>query len=448
MHNAEEYLANQAKLKFAKLRKQIDYVFSQSDFYRSRLQAAGVNDPRDVDSMDAFRALPVIMTKADHRISQADSLARHNHSFGMHLCAPLEEVIHVAATSGTSGDPTFYTFTRQDLQTAQMIFGRLFRMATIRPGDTVLSAFGLSMWLAGVTVIQSLEAYGARPIGVGAEAGIAKILRYIQLTKPRVLMATPSLATQLIERSEEEIGLPVGALGIEVLACAGEPGAGIPAVRQRLMDEYGAMVYDFTGGAWHNGTISCTSERHHGMHYMAEDYCFRYDLIDPQTRQPLPLADGVVGEAIHTALEYQAGPAFRNATGDLLKLHVNECPGCGEFGARIDIVGRVDDLLNIKGVKVYPAALKSVVTEFQPDVSGQIQILLDAPPPRVPPPLNISVELDRQAAAVDQQALAERIRSRISELLKVPTRITLVPFGALERSNLKTKMIIVREPHS
>ncbi|MEL0083519.1 MAG: phenylacetate--CoA ligase family protein, partial [Gammaproteobacteria bacterium] len=120
----------------------------------------------------------------------------------------------------------------------------------------------------------------------------------------------------------------------------------------------------FTGGAWHNGTISCNSEQHHGMHYMAEEYCFRYDLIDPQTRQPLALADGVVGEAIHTALEYQAGPAFRNATGDLLKLHVNECPGCGEFGARIDIVGRVDDLLNIKGVKVYPAALKSVVTEF------------------------------------------------------------------------------------
>ncbi|MEL0083518.1 MAG: phenylacetate--CoA ligase family protein, partial [Gammaproteobacteria bacterium] len=239
MNTAEDYLANQAQLKFAKLRGQIAYVFENSEFYRSRLQAAGVSDPRDVDSMEAFRALPVIMTKADHRSSQADSLARLNHSFGMHLCAPLEEVIHVAATSGTSGDPTFYTFTRKDLQTTQQIFGRLFRMATIRPGDTVLSAFGLSMWLAGVTVIQALEAYGARPIGVGAEAGIAKILRYIQLTRPRVLMATPSLASHLIECSEAEIGMPVGALGIEVLACAGEPGAGIPAVRQRLMDAYG-----------------------------------------------------------------------------------------------------------------------------------------------------------------------------------------------------------------
>ena len=442
---AEEYLANQAELKFAKLRPQIAYVFENSEFFRSRLQAAGVNDPRDVDSMEAFRSLPVIMTKADHRTSQADSLQQQGHSFGMHLCAPLEEVIHVAATSGTSGDPTFYTFTRKDQQITHEVLGRLFRMATIRPGDTVLQAFGLSMWLAGITVVQALEAYGARPVAVGAEAGIAKILRYIQLTRPRVLMATPSLASHLIERSEKEIGVPVGELGIEVLACAGEPGAGIPAVRQRLMDEYGAMLYDFTGGAWHNGTISCNSEQHHGMHYMAEEYCFRYDLIDPQTKQPLALTDGVVGEAIHTALEYQAGPAFRNATGDLLKLQVNECPGCGEFGARIDIVGRVDDLLNIKGVKVYPAALKSVVTEFQPDVSGQIQILLDAPPPRVLPPLKITVELDQHASGIDENGLVTRIQKRISELLKVPTAVTLVPFGALERSNLKTKMIIIKK---
>jgi len=445
---AEEYLANQMEIKFAKLRQQTAYVYENAEFFRSRLQAAGVNDPRDVDSMDAFRGLPVMMTKADHRTSQSDSLQQHGHSFGMHLCAPLDQVIHVAATSGTSGDPTFYTFTRKDQQITHEVLGRLFKMATIQPGDTVLQAFGLSMWLAGVTVVQALEAYGARPIAVGAEAGIAKVLRYIQLTRPRVLMATPSLATHLIERSEKEIGVPVGELGIDVIACAGEPGAGIPAVRQRLMNEYGAMLYDFTGGAWHNGTISCNSEQHHGMHYMAEEYCFRYDLIDPQTKQPLALADGVVGEAIHTALEYQAGPAFRNATGDLLKLQVNECPGCGEFGARIDIVGRVDDLLNIKGVKVYPAALKSVVTEFQPDVSGQIQILLDAPPPRVLPPLNITVELNRQAAGIDEAGLVTRIQKRISELLKVPTAITLVPFGALERSNLKTKMLIIKQADS
>lgn len=442
--DALEYLAIQDEQKFAKLRAQIGYVFNSSDYFRNKLIAAGINDPRDVGSMAAFRALPIMMTKAEHRASQIDSLANQGHSFGMHLCAPLDSVLHVAATSGTSGDPTFYTFTRKDQQITHEVLGRLFRMATIRPGDTVMQAFGLSMWLAGVTVIQALEAYGARPIGVGAEAGMAKILRYIQLTKPRVLMATPSLAMHLIERSEAEIGLPVGALGIEVIACAGEPGAGIPAMRQRLMDEYGAMVYDFTGGAWHNGTISCNSTQHYGMHYMAEDYCFRYDLVDPQTKAPLALADGVVGEAIHTALEYQAGPAFRNATGDLLKLQVNECPGCGEFGARIDIVGRVDDLLNIKGVKVYPAAIKGVVAQFQPDVSGQIQILLDAPPPRVEPPLKLTIELDQSATGIDESGLSQRIQARISELLKVPTAVTMVPFGALERSNLKTKMIVIK----
>jgi hypothetical protein len=71
---------------------------------------------------------------------------------------------------------------------------------------------------------------------------------------------------------------------------------------------------------------------------MAEDYCFRYDLIDPETKAPLELKDGAIGEAIHTALEYEAAPAFRNATGDILKLHVGECPGCGHFGVRMDII--------------------------------------------------------------------------------------------------------------
>jgi len=108
-------------------------------------------------------------------------------------------------------------------------------------------------------------------------------------------------------------------------------------------------------------------------------------LVDPITRAPLELKDGAVGEAIHTALEYQAAPAFRNATGDILRLHVGECPGCGHFGTRMEIIGRADDLLNVKGVKVYPTAIQDVVATFQPHVSGQLRIRLSNPPPRVVP---------------------------------------------------------------
>lgn len=433
-----------AERRWRKLPRQIAYCFEKSSYYRARFLAAGIGDPRDVDSFDTFRALPVLMDKAAHRQSQEASLVEQGHPFGMHLCAALDTVIHVAATSGTTGEPTFYTFTRKDLAITQTVFARLFAKAGIRPGDTVLHAFGLSLWLAGVTIVQALEAYGARPVAVGAEAGVAKILRTARLVRPRVLMGTPSLVGRLIERAPQELGCDVAALGIEVIFCAGEPGLTIASVRERIRAAYGAQVFDATGGAWHNGTVSCDAPDHHGMHYLAEDYCFRYDLVDPVTRRPVPLRDGALGEAIHTALEYEAGPAMRSATGDMVEIRVGECPGCGEFGTRMNIVGRTDDVMNVKGVKIYPEAIRTVVAEFSPDVSGQVQIVLPAPPPRVEPPVPVRVELAQTAAGVDTAALASRIEARVRETLAVRVRVETVPFGSLERSNLKTKLLLVK----
>ncbi len=432
--------------KWAKLRAQIPYVFNNSDYFKERFREAGVNDPRDIRTMDDFRNLPIMMDKTSHRQSQLDSLERYGHPFGMHLCVPKEKIIHVAATSGTTGHPTFYTYTRRDLEITQKVFGNMFDVATIRPSDTVYTAFGLSLWLAGVTFILGLEAYGATPIPVGAEAGPTKILQYLKLTRPRVLMGTPSLLTHLIERAPAEIDCEVADLGIDVLFCSGEPGAGIPAVRERLMSAYGAMIYDVTGGAWHNGTVSCNCRDYHGMHQMGEDYSFRWDLIDPETKKPLPLSNGAIGEVVHTGLEYEAGPAFRYAIGDIIRLHTGECPGCGRSGTRMEILGRTDDILNLKGVKVYPASVKEVISEFQPDISGQVQILLDAPPPRVEPPLQVLVEAGETLGNADREALAKRIEDQVHNVLSIRARIKIVDFGSIGRSSLKTKLLVVLEP--
>ena len=311
-------------------------------------------------------------------------------------------------------------FTRKDLDITYRVLGRMFALAGVRPGDTTFHAFGLSLWLAGITYVQALEAYGARPVALGAEAGVPKILRYIQITRPRALFATPSMVNQLIERCRDEIGVPVGALGVGIIFCSGEPGASQPLFRQRVKDHFGAKVFDATGGAWHNGTITCDSEHSYGMHHVAEDYCFRYDLVDPETKAPLELRDGAIGEAIHTGLEYEAAPAFSNATGDILKLHVGECPGCGHFGVRMEIVGRADDMLAIKGVKVYPAAIQDVVRQFQPHVSGELRIRLDAPPPRVEPPLRLVIEAGETTPAAEWEGACPRHRAAYSRAFDVP----------------------------
>jgi phenylacetate-CoA ligase len=436
-----EYMALLNQRRFMKLKKQIRRCFDNADYYRQRFLDAGIDSPDAIAGFDDFRRLPAFLDKPRHRESQEQSLQRYGHPYGLHLIVPLNEVIHVAATSGTTGHPTFYAFTRKDLDITTAILARSFRAAGIEPGDTVMHAFGLSLWLAGLTFVQALEAYGARPIAVGAEAGVPRILQYIALTRPKVLFATPSLASHLIERAPDEIGRPVGDLGIRIVFCSGEPGAGIAAFRERIREAYGAAVFDSTGGAWHNATISCNAQGYHGMHYMAEDYCFRYDLVDPETRKPLELQDGAVGEAIHTALEYEAAPAFRNATGDIVKLHLGECPGCGAFGARMEIIGRVDDLLNVKGVKVYPASIQDVVSLFQPDVSGQLRIRLDAPPPRVQPPLRLVVEAGPHTSTGDFEHLARAIERRAHELLTVRPEVTIVAFGTFPRSSQKTKLI-------
>ena len=442
-----DYMASLDALRFEKLKTQIRYVFGNGDYYRERFREAGVDHPDAIRTLDDFRRLPPFLDKRRHRESQEQSLERHGHPFGLHLTAPLDQVIHVAATSGTTGHPTFYLFTRKDQAVTNVVLGRMFRVAGIRPGETTLHAFGLSLWLAGITWFQALQAYGARPIGVGAEGGIPKILRTIALTRPTALFATPSLIAQLIERAPAEIGRPVGELGIRTLFCTGEPGVGIAAFRERVTEAYGeAKVFDATGGAWHNGTVSCGGKNYHGMHYMAEDYCFRYDLVDPETREPLPLVDGAVGEAIHTALEYEAAPAFRNATGDIVRLQVGECPQCGHFGSRMEIIGRADDLLNVKGVKVYPASVQDIVVAFQPAVSGQLRIRLDGPPPRVEPPLKVAVEAGEHTPEAAWPDLARRIEQRARDLLALRPQVTILPFGALPRSSQKTKLIEVTPP--
>jgi phenylacetate-CoA ligase len=429
-------------LRIRKLGRQLEYCF-RNEYYGAKMREAGIDDPRAIDTIDAFRALPAFLTKAWHRESQDMSRERYGHPFGMHLCAPIEEVIHVAGTSGTTGLPTFYLFTKKDLDLTYMTIGRLLKMAGVRRGDSILQLFGLSIWVAGTTMIQASEAYGARPIPLGAEAGVTKALQYIDLVKPRVVFGTPSMISHLIDRAPEQLKRPLSQCGIEVVICGGEPGLAIPAYRKRIQDGTGARVIDMTCGAWTNSAADCGGPEHNGLHYLAEDTCFRYDLVDPDTRAPLPLVDGQIGEAVHTALEYEAAPALRYATGDILKLSIGECPHCGQFGSRFNFVGRADDLMNVQGVKVYPTAVKEVVEALSPEVAGPMQVVLDAPPPRVAPPVRLRVEAGVGVSESQWPALAEKIEARVHAALKIRTQAQIVATGSLAVSNLKTKLLVI-----
>ena len=167
-------------------------------------------------------------------------------------------------------------------------------------------------------------------------------------------------------------------LGIDIVCCAGEPGAGIPHVREAIATAFGAKVYDMLGGAHGVMCCSCDAEPYAGMHVLGQDTAITTQLVDQETKEPIPLVEGATGERVKTSLRWQAQPQLRASVGDVYQVHTETC-GCGVEGPRIRVLGRTDDLLIVKGVKLYPAAVKNVVQELVPLASGAFRIVLDAP---------------------------------------------------------------------
>jgi phenylacetate-CoA ligase len=334
----------------------------------------------------------------------------------------------------------FEAFSEHDIKVESEVLARTFWRAGLRPGDYVLHVTGLSMWLAGMVPMRGYEYMGIVGIPVGAESGVARALQFASLVSPKGMFCIPSFAEHMILKAPEVAGIKARELGIQIIMAVGEPGAGIPETRRKLIDGFNAKVYDSTGGIWGFGAISCDSE-YRGMHLVCEDYHY-LDIVHPETKKPVDMSGGGgVGEMVHTALEWEAAPAFRYAYGDIIELTTEPCP-CGMPGMRMKFIGRVDDLLIVKGVNVYPAAIKGVVDSFVPRVTGEMRILLKTPPPRVEPPLKMAVEYGLSVNRDQLEQLREEIENAISARLRVHPSVELVPPNSLVRDPSKKVKLI------
>lgn len=426
------------KIQFNKLKKQMKYVYENSEFYRKKFANCGIK-PEDIRNLDEFRNLPIFLTKKEHRESQDESLRKLGHPFGMFLCAPLEKVIGVSATSGTSGLPTFTGFTKHDIEVTNEVLARGFWRAGVRPGEPVIHAFGLSMWVAGIPIIRGLEHMGARAIPVGAEAGSERLLQFIDQTKPTTLICTPSYAEHLIEKTPKVLNKDVKQLGIKKIICAGEPGAGLPEVRKKIREAYGAKIFDAAGVPHGIFNISCDCEEYHGMHVVSEDYHLFYDIVDPETKKSIEWKDGAIGEKLWTSLEWEAAPPFRYASGDIIQMFMEECE-CGIKGVRVKFIGRADDMLIVKGINVFPSAIRNIINSFIPRITGAFKIILDTPPPRVVPPLRMKVEYGEGITESEIKILKPEIEEKMSNILRFRPSIEFVPPESLERTAGKVKL--------
>ncbi len=213
--------------------------------------------------------------------------------------------------------------------------------------------------------------------------------------------------------------------------CGGEPGAGIPEVRNRLESAFGARIFDAGAGFG----VSCDHEEYQGMHWTGDDLAL-LELVDPDTKESIPLEDGAEGEAVITVFAGDGMSWLRTSMGDIQQVFTSPCP-CGKTGFRYKVVGRTDDMLKVKGAIVYPTMVEGVVGGFVPRVTGQFRIVLTEKPPRVVPPLKIKIERGEDFPADKLPELEKEMKEVFHTKAKFTPEIIWVDAGELERSTYK-----------
>jgi len=426
------------ELQWEKLKSTLKWQYENTPFNRRRFEKAGVK-PEDIRSFEDFtEAIPVAGQQEIRDIIAEVGLDMEKlltHLFGEER---MKNLYLLCTTSGTTGVPTPYPQFKASLEDGEEIAGRAGWRIGIRPGDRVALCFGLCMHAAGTPQILWFQKYpGVTIIPIGAEAGTEKILQFMKMYKATVFTGTPSLALHLIERAPEVLGEPVDSLGIRILLCGAEPGAGIPEVRERLEGEYKAKLFDMGAGYG----ISCDHPVYQGMHWIADDLAY-YELVDPETGKSVPLEHGATGLMCCTSLHPEAAIFFdmRFTLNDIHQVFTEPCP-CSYSGFRYKIVGRADDMLKVKGVPVYPAAIEGVIQSFAPHVTGQFRIVLTEKPPLVVPPLKLNVEHGEDVREVELESLAEEIGEAMHKILKIRPAITWLKPGTLERETKKTQLL-------
>jgi len=424
-----------------KLTRQLEYCYQSSEFYRKKFDDAGAK-PADIRTMEDLRRLPIFMVKDDERRSAEESLQKYGHPFGLHLCAPVDSLYLTGTTSGTTGTPTFsYTFTEKDIHFVGRHLGHRLSLAGVGKGDRVVFFFALGIYATTMT-LWGLRGLGALPIDIDARAGTDLLLQFIELTRPTYLACTPSLAEFLVQKSPKVLKKPVEAFRLKGLLTTGEVGIAIPEIKNRLESAYGCRAWDYWSPCGNCMGISCDSDEYQGLHAVAPDVCTSYDdLVDPITKEPVDSdVDGAIGEMVITSLEREACPAVKYAYGDVVQIFTKECPACGFKGKRAKLIGRADDMLIVKGVNVYPVAIKDIIAGFTPEVTGEMRIVLKQRPPRVVPPIHIKIEHAGGIGRADLPGLEERIARALHDKIKIRPLIEFVPEGELPRETRKTPL--------
>ncbi len=418
--------AEQAAVDDDAYRKQIARLFDRSRFYRRKLADAGFASPEAVGGLDRIAALP--MTEKDE-IRQTRTKAD---PVGAHLCVDLRDTVRIFSTSGTTGAPSYIPLTATDVANWTRISARSYVASGIARGDGLISTYGGGPFVAGIT-FDAFNLLGVSHIPIGG-GNTDRLMTTVRLLEPLAIALTPSYALHLAEWARER-GFDASTSSVKRLLVAGEPGGGEPAMRRKLEAEWGAEVTEAMGIGDIAASLWGECPEKQGMHFSGRGL-IHFELIDPDTGKSLAIEDGAEGELVYTHLAQEGVPLLRFRSRDHVRLWTGRC-ACGRTAPRVRCIGRTDDMLIVRGVNVFPSAIREIVAEFSPEVSGVLSVRPRQRGFRQDPPLKVLVERGR----TPRDDLADRLRRRIRDVLLVTTEIGLVPNESLPRSDYKSKLV-------
>jgi phenylacetate-CoA ligase len=349
--------------------------------------------------------------------------------YGRILTYPLTRYSRLHQTSGTSGIPLCWLDTPESWQWMLDCWKTIYRIVGLRPGDRLFFPFSFGPFLGFWTAFEAASQLGYFCLPGGGMSSAAR-LRFLLEHQATVVLCTPTYALHLAEVAQKErIGLTDGA--VRALIVAGEPGGSIPAIRQHLEAAWGARVFDHSGLTEVGpATIECQSNPG-GLHILEADYLA--EVHDPASGRPAPA--GELGELVLTNLGRPGSPLIRYRTGDLVRVDPRPCR-CGSAFLRLEggILGRVDDMIHVRGNNLYPAALEAIVRRHPEVVEYQVEVDHNAPM------ADVRVEIETRYG-VAGSPIAQRISESIRDELFFRAEVQAVAPGTLPRYEMKAKRI-------
>jgi phenylacetate-CoA ligase len=411
-------------LQLERLKAVLELVSANVPFYQSSFKKAGIK-PGQVQSLADLQKLP-FTTKQDMRDS---------YPYGL-FAAPMEEVVRIHASSGTTGKPTVVGYTQKDVDTWAGLMARSFVCAGVHKGDIIHNAYGYGLFTGGLGAHYGAERLGASVIPISG-GNTKRQIMIMQDFGSTVLTCTPSYSLFMAEEASAE-GVDFKDLKLRVGIFGAEPWS--EEMRQEIESKLNLAAIDIYGLSEIMGpgvAIECI-EAKQGLHIW-EDH-FIPEIINPETGQRVP--EGEKGELVITTITKQGIPLIRYRTRDVTSLTYEPC-SCGRTHARLArMSGRSDDMLIIRGVNVFPSQIESILVGIE-GVEPHYLLIVDRKDNL--DTLQIQVEVDERLFSDEVkvlQALAKRIEKEIKDMLGVTCVAKLVEPKTIQRSEGKAKRVI------